>query len=186
MSADPPRPVFGFLWPKRAAGPLDEDARQERWMRVTPRGPWRLAFLLAVTLALLSLAAPAVLALVTAPSPYALAAVLLVAIPAVALTARGWAAGTYVNDSGVKVSSVLRTHFAPWSAIALVRAEGRRVRWLGTPLLISGEVLIVDIIAAGSLPTTLSTASPDLWLRPQAWEAARDALTQWWRESRSA
>ncbi|MGI9196448.1 MAG: PH domain-containing protein [Candidatus Nanopelagicales bacterium] len=186
MSADPPRPVFGFLWPKRPAGPLDGDARQERWLRATPRGPWRLAFLVAVTLTLLSLAAPAALALLAAPSAYAVAVVLLVAIPAVALTARGWAAGTYVNDSGLKVSSVLRTHFAPWSAIALVRAERQGVRWLGTPLRIPGEVLIVEVIAADPVSTTVSTASPDLWLRPHAWEAARDALTQWWRESRSA
>ena len=185
MTTEPPRPLFGFLWPKRSVGPLDDDARQERWLRVTPRGPWRLAFLIALSLVLLSLAAPAVLALLAAPSAYALAVVVLVGLPAVALIARGWAAGTYVNDTGVKVSRVLRTHFAPWPAIAVVRTENGS-QWLGTPLRSAGDTLVLDTTGGETLSTTLSSASPDLWLRPHAWEAARDGLTQWWRESRPA
>ena len=184
MTGEPAKPIFGFLWPRRPAGPLDADARQSRWERVTPRGPWRLALLISFSLALVSLAAPAMVALVAAPSAYALALVILVLVPATALIARGWVAGCFVSDAGVKVATVLRTTYAPWQAIAEMSvADGSR--WLGTPLRVRGQRLTLRLLH-GTAETGLCTASPDLWLRPQAWAIARDRLQQWWLETRAA
>lgn len=184
MTGEPAKPIFGFLWPHRPAGPLDADARQSRWERVTPRGPWRLALLIGLSLGLMSLAAPAMVALVAAPSAYALALVILVLVPATALIARGWVAGCFVSDAGVKIATVLRTTYAPWEAVAeVIVADGSR--WLGTPLRVRGQRIALRLVH-GTAETGLGTTSPDLWLRPQAWAAAHDRLRQWWMETRNA
>ena len=180
MTREAPKPVFGFLWP----GPATPVAGQDRWLRITPRGPWRLGFLILCSLALLSLVPPALVALVAAPSIYAAAVIAVVALPASALLARGWVAGCYAKDSGIKVATVLRTTYAPWSSVVDVRTIEGRCRWLGTPLRIGGSRVVVTT-ESGPVETGVCSSSPDAWLRPQAWDIARDRVFTWWSESRA-
>ena len=179
MNREAPKPIFGFLWNRASSEPLDADARQAKWLRITPRGPWRLALLIGASLTLLSLVPPALVALVAAPSAYALAVIAVIAVPAIALLARGWVAGCYANDTGIKVATVLRTTYAPWSSVSDVRTIEGRCRWLGTPIPIRGARVVI-VTDAGQLESGVCTASPDAWLRPEAWAIARDRLDTWW------
>lgn len=186
------RPIFWFLWPAAEPGPLDGDAVQARWIRVCGRGPWRWAFLIVCSAAVVTLASSALAVVVTRPGLLTLALSALVIIPLVALLARAWVAGTYVSDRGVKVSRILATDVAPWPEVAdIAVASGSRC--LGLPIRVSGERIVVHLAGAvdtlGAAPpdaisTHVETASPDLWLRPEAWSAASERLRTWRRETR--
>lgn len=186
MSADHEhRPLLGSLYPRRAPEPVDADARQTRWARVPSRGPWRLALLIPVTLAWLSIAIPALMAVAAVRSIAELAVVLLLlcvlGVPVSAILVRAWVSGTYVCDSGVKVATILRTTAVPWESVTAVRVVRGPMPWCGTPLRVPGERVVLDT-RDGAIPTTVTSASADLWLRPQAWHAARDRLAVWWNE----
>jgi hypothetical protein len=176
------RPIFWFLWPEQPAGPLDDEAVQTRWIRVCGRGPWRWALLIMMTAIVIILTAAGVSALLAAPSPVTIAVTVILVIPAVALLARGWVAGTYVCDRGVKVSSILTTEVVPWHLVTAVTAQPTS-RWLGLPLRVGGQHIVVDA-ATASHRTHVETGSPDLWLRPTAYDAAADRLRTWWSETR--
>lgn len=180
------RPVFWFLWPAAEPGPLDDDAVQSRWTRVCGRGPWRWGFLIALTAAVVTICSAAVATLLTQPGWLSLLLCLLIVIPLIALLARAWVVGTYVNDRGIKVSLLFTTQVLPWSTVADISVV-RGSRWLGLPIRVSGERIVVCLIGGttAGIGTHIETASPDLWLRPQAWEAARDRLITWLRETRS-
>ena len=192
------RSIFWFLWPAAEPGPVDGDAVQERWIRVCGRGPWRWAFLIACSAAVVTLSSAALAVVVTQPGMLTLLLSALVIVPLVALLARAWVAGTYVSDRGIKVSRILATDVAPWPEVAdIAVASGSRC--LGLPIRVSGERIVVHLAGAADTPraadtagaaaadvidTHVETASPDLWLRPQAWLAASDRLRTWHRETR--
>ncbi|MEY3733738.1 MAG: hypothetical protein RL347_1097, partial [Actinomycetota bacterium] len=69
----------------------------------------------------------------------------------------------------------------PWSDVIEFTLTGRS-RLLGTPLRLAGEHVGVRWSQA-TTPTHVETASPDLWLRPQSFDAARDRLLTWYREA---
>jgi len=175
------RPIFWFLWPPSAPGPLDGDASQARWLRVCGRGPWRWAFLILFTAAVITVVSAAGAAALSQPGLVTAMLTILIAVPLVALLARAWVAGTYVNDRGIKVSGVLTTTVIPWSDVIEFTLTGRS-RLLGTPLRLAGEHVGVRWSQA-TTPTHVETASPDLWLRPQSFDAARDRLLTWYREA---
>lgn len=186
------RPIFWFLWPAAEPGPVDDEAVQSRWVRVCGRGPWRWAFLIFSSAAVVTLSSAALAVVVTQPGWLALLLSALVILPLVALLARAWVAGTYVSDRGIKVSRILSTDMAPWPEVADI-AVARGSRWLGLPMRVSGQRIVVHVAGgAGSLEghapdamgTHVETASPDLWLRPQAWSVASDRLRTWLRETR--
>ena len=187
------RPIFWFLWPAAEPGPVDGDAVQTRWIRVCGRGPWRWAFLIVCSAAVVTLSSAALAVLVTQPGWLPLLLSALVIVPLVALLARAWVAGTYVSDRGIKVSRILATDVVPWSEVADIAVVGGS-RWLGLPMRASGERTVVRLVgtpgtlgagAPDAIDTHVETASPDLWLRPQAWSAASDRLRTWLRETRS-
>lgn len=187
------RPIFWFLWPAAEPGPVDGDAVQARWIRVCGRGPWRWAFLIACSAAVVTLSSAALAVVVTQPGMLTLLLSALVIVPLVALLARAWVAGTYVSDRGIKVSRILATDVAPWSDVAGI-AVASGSHWLGLPIRVSGERIVVHLVGAADnmgaaapdvIVTHVETASPDLWLRPQAWSAASDRLRTWLRETRS-
>lgn len=204
------RPIFWFLWPAAEPGPVDGDAVQGRWIRVCGRGPWRWAFLIACSAAVVTLSSAALAVVVTQPGLLTLLLSACVIVPVIALLARAWVAGTYVSDRGVKVSRILTTDLVPWSEVTGI-AVSSGSHCLGLPIRVSGERIVVHRTGAADnagaadtaraadtagaadnlrsatpdvLHTHVETASPDLWLRPQAWSAASDRLRTWHRETR--
>ncbi|MEY4170621.1 MAG: hypothetical protein RLZ94_1694 [Actinomycetota bacterium] len=177
------RPIFWFLWPAATPGPLDAAASQTKWARVCGRGPWRWGFLVACTAAVVTLSSAALAVVVAQPGWLALVLSAVVVIPLIALLARAWVAGTYVSDRGIKVSRILSTEAIPWSAVGAVGST-QRSRCLGTPLRIPGTTVTISDATGRVMGTHIETASPDLWLRPQSFDAARDRLGTWLRETR--
>lgn len=178
------RPIFGFLWPDPDPGPLDGAATQQRWVRVCSRGPWRWGFLILMSFAVITAGSAALAAALARPGWVSALLALVILVPLVSLLARAWVVGTYVSDRGVKVSSVLTTEVLPWSDIDAIRVEAG-TRLLGIPVGVAGEHVELVSSRTGSAPlrTHVETASPDLWLRPQAWSAAADRLRTWSREA---
>jgi len=177
------RPVFWFLWPTADPGPLDGAAMQTRWIRVCGRGPWRWGFLTLCTAAVVTLSCAAVAVALTRPGWLSLLVTVAVVLPLVGLLARAWVAGTYVSDRGIKVSRILTTEAIPWPCVTdVVDAPGSRL--LGTPLRVPGLGVVIRDDAGQGIRTHVESASPDLWLRPQAWSAASDRLRTWVRETR--
>jgi hypothetical protein len=81
------------------------------------------------------------------------------------------------------VSRILTTEAIPRSAVSAdVSTEGSR--WHGTPQPIPGTTVTISDATGRVISTHVETASPDLWLRPQAFDAARDRLDTWLRETR--
>lgn len=106
----------------------------------------------------------------------------LIAVPLIALLARAWVAGTYVSDRGIKVSGVLTTQVIPWSAVEGIDTAARS-RLLGLPVRMAGAAARVRW-SEGLTATHVESMSPDLWLRPESYDAARDRLITWHRENR--
>lgn len=175
MSDSPRPPLFGFVF---APKPPTPGAPTIRWMRIPARGPWRLALLIAASLAVASLAGSALLALAGIRTTQGLALASLaiaIGLPLVALVARGWIQGTYVNDSGVRIVRMWRTEHIPWPLIdgITVSTTGHRRR------------LLIDT-AGVSIATTISSVTLDTALRPQTWDAAVDRMRIWHTETRPA
>ncbi len=177
------RPIFWFLWPTADPGPLDGDAVESRWLRVCGRGPWRWAFLIAFTALVVTAVSAAISAALARPGLITILLTLVIAVPLIALLARAWVAGSYVNDRGIKVSGVLTTLVIPWSDVISIETAPR-TRLLGVPVRVGGEHVGVAWLQ-GFAATHVETASPDLWLRPQVYAAAADRLRTWLRETRS-
>ena len=178
----PQRPLFGFLWPAPRAVPQDGDAVQLTWLRVPPRGPWRLALLIALTALLITAGAAMISALLASMSLPGLLISIVVIVGSALLLGRGWAVGTSVNDTGVKISRLRTTLVVPWADVLDVD-QAAQSRWLGLPLQVSGWTVLLRT-SEGLLSTHIATSSPDLWGRSQAADAAASTLRTWWRETR--
>ena len=176
------RPIFWFLWPAPEPGPVDEQAVQARWLRVCGRGPWRWAFLIVASAVVATVVSAAAAATLARPGILTVMLTVLIAAPLVALLARAWVAGTYVNDRGIKVSGVLTTQVIPWSAVEGIDTDPRS-RLLGLPLRMPGAGARIRW-SQGATATHIESLSPDLWLRPQSYDAARERLITWHRETR--
>ena len=179
---EPPRPLIGWFFAPRPPAP----GPQVRWLRIPPRGPWRLAFLIAATLGLVTIVAPLLLGLAAARSLSALGSglgLIVLLAPAIAFLARGWVAGTYVNDAGIKATGILRTTHVAWSDVAGIEVIEARAPFLGLPIWVPARIAQVRCRNGERFATLITSVSPDLWGRPQAYAAATDRIALWWREA---
>lgn len=157
------RPIFGFLWPTPDPR-VDENAVQERLIRIPTRGMARVALLTLATLAVVMVSAGAVVA--------AVGTHVLVLIPTAALLAtfwvlvmRAWSVGTFVNDRGIVIVALLRTRSARWIDVAAVRDTAGRVR------LVLRDGRVMD--------THISRWGLDLLGNTEGYDIARLALQRW-------
>jgi len=176
----PQRPIFGFLWPAPDPhAPVDDDYRQTRLVRVTPRGPIRLLVLALATVVTVFLLTAALLTAIAAPLSAATFVSAGIAATCVVLVLRGWVVGTYVNDDGVVVDTVIRRRSVPWSAVARVACLDGRARLLGTPLQVPGRRVVLLTTSGQTVETHVQSTSPDLLWRPEAFDVARDRMENW-------
>jgi hypothetical protein len=176
----PQRPLLWFLWPRPDPNsPVDGAYVQGRLVRITPRGPVRIALLLAGTILTTLLAGTAVIAAVSAPFSAGALLGAGVAASTVALLLRGWVVGTYVNDQGIVIDTLLRRTRITWADVTAVEWQAARTPLLGLPLPIPGERSVVHDRRGFTFPTHVYTSSPDLLWRPDALDMARIRLENW-------
>ena len=107
--SQPRKPIFGFLWPTPdPAAPVDGDYRQVRLVRVTPRGPVRLAVLIVGSALVTVCAGTLVMAALTTPLTPLTVVGAAVTGTLLVLVLRGWVVGTFVNDDLVRVETTWR------------------------------------------------------------------------------
>jgi hypothetical protein len=177
---EPRKPLFGFLWPKPdPQAPVDGAYRQVRRVRVTGRGPIRLATLLVGSVLLTIVAGAIVMAsLLTAITPTTVVGGAVVAT-GIVLVLRGWVVGTYVTDEAVTVETTWRRTTVPWTAVRAVTTQEGRAPFLGLPVPVRSTRSIVTTTDGRELPTHVFSCSPDLWLRAEAFDMARLRLERW-------
>ena len=181
---EPRKPIFGFLWPKPDPNaPVDAAYRQVRWVRVAPRGPVRLAVLLLASLATVVATGLTLLAGlqvgVTAPGVVSAA----LCATALLLVLRGWVVGTYVTDDLVRVETTWRRTVREWTSLRGVETRRVPCPWLGLPVPVPAQRTFLVAQDGSPIATHVFTTSPDLWLRPEAFDMARIRLDNW-REAR--
>lgn len=176
----PQRPIFGFLWPSPDPhAPLDDDYRQTRLVRITPRGPFRLLVLVLATVLTVFLLTAALLTAIAAPLSVATFVAAAIAATCVGAVLRGWVVGTYVNDDGITIDTMLRRRSVPWSAVARVACLDGRARLLGLPLQVPGRRVVILTTSEQTVETHVQSTSLDLLWRPEAFAMARDRLENW-------
>jgi hypothetical protein len=177
---EPRKPLFGFLWPRTdPRAPLDEEYRQVRPVRVSPRGPIRLVALIVGTL--IAAAAAGSMIMGGLMSGQVLPSVIAGALTATAivLILRGWVVGTFVSDEAVRIESTWRRRDVLWSDVAGVSVVRDGCPILGTPLRAKGDRAVLVTTSGERVATHVYTLSPDYWLRPEALDMARLRLERW-------
>lgn len=187
MTQEPRRPIFWFLWPRPDPHrPLDGDVVQTRWVRVTRQGPWRLAFLIPFTLLVVVTALLGVFASVFQPDTgsrvFAALLTASIAVAVIWLVMRAWVVGTYVNDAGVRITRTFTAVLVPWEHVLEIYRGPGRARFLGLPFHV--QAVRVDLVLDDGevVRTDLTSVSPDLWGRPEAFDMASSRLRRWRQE----
>jgi hypothetical protein len=178
--SEPRKPVFGFLWAKPDPdAPVDAAYHQVRPVRVMPRGPVRVVVLVFATAATVVFLATALIAALIAPALPAVLVSAAVAASACFLILRGWVVGTFVSDEAVRIESLFGRDEVPWSLIEAVACRPEPGPFLGIPLPIHGDRVSLALADGRRLGTHVYAASPDLWLRHEAFDMARLRLENW-------
>lgn len=177
------------LWPDPPSGPVGAAFRQHAWIRPYRPGPFRIlatgvgALLVLVpgyssAIALFSTGVPLL------PRLAATAALALIAVGLAIVVARFFAAGVYVNDSGIRIVSMRGMLSWSWAEVADVSNTSARVALLGLPgLRVPGRRMVVTSRDHGPLATGLTSRSPDFLGRVEAYDMAALALERWWRDA---
>jgi hypothetical protein len=177
---EPRKPIFGFLWAKPDPNaPVDSAYRQVRPVRITGRGPVRVLMLVTATALTVALAGSTVTA---ALDTRALLPTLLgaaVTATAIALVLRGWVVGTYVSDDAIRVETTVRRREVPWTSIGPTLTMDMPSPLLGLPWHVDAQRCVLRLVDGTTLATHVYTSSPDLWLRPEAFDMARLRLERW-------
>jgi hypothetical protein len=174
MTREPQRPIFGFIF---AVKPDSPGSGQVRWIRLPGRGPWRLFTLIIATLVILTVFGAALFSI--AGSRTVVEAVVAIAIATIVagfggLLTRAWIVGTYVNDSGVRITRWTTTEFLPWESIQKIEIHGSRAR----------QRVLLRVTDSNTVATTISSVDADTLLRPRTWEATVDRLSVWLHENK--
>ena len=178
------RPIFWFLWPRPdPSAPVDGDFVQTRPLRIPRRGPFRWLLLLIGTVSLATTTGSAILAALAAPLTAGAFLGAAVSATAFVLILRGWVVGTYVNDAGVTVTSMWKRQSADWSSIASAACSDTTTPWLGLPLRTRGRRVIMILEDGEVIPTHIYSTSPDLFLRPEAFDMACLQWENWMSSS---
>lgn len=171
---EPRKPIFGFLWPKPDPdAPKDAAYVQTRPLRVPRRGPIRVLTLTACGLLAVTTVGSALLAGMGAGLSATLLIIAAVSATVVALVLRGSVAGTYMTDHEVRIETMLRRTVIPWSEVRSVRTEDANTPFLGLPIPVPGQWTSLHLADGTTVRTHVYSTSPDLWLRPEAFDMAR-------------
>ena len=157
--------------------PVDASYVQSRWVRVHRPGPLRAALVVLLAIAT-TWVAMAGLVGVTAQRG-AVARIVAVALAAAAVSVTGWAtvrllaAGTYVNDRGLRLLRMRHAVLVPWEHVVDVRCV---VAGAGSQ--------VVAVLSDGTdVVTSVRSRSLDFVGRPESYDMASLAIERWWSSS---
>ncbi len=177
---EPRKPIFGFLWPKPDPdAPVDGAYVQQRPVRITRRGPFRLIGLGVTGLVLVTIIGSALLAGIGGGLSIGTFVVAAVAGTGLVLVLRGSVVGTLVTDDHVVVETMLRSTEIPWREVASVTTDELGTPFLGLPIPVPGRWTVLHLTDGTAVRTHVYSTSPDLWLRPEAFDMARLRLEHW-------
>jgi hypothetical protein len=177
------KPIFGFLWPKPDPhAPVDGAYRQVRPVRVSRRGPLRVAALLLLTLGVAAATGTVLGAALDAGFSWLVVVGAALVASGFALMLRAWVVGTAVTDEALVVETLWRRRVVPWEDVSALDLVAGSCPLLGTPLPVRGTRVVARTVD-GDVPTHLYTTSPDYLGRAEAWDMAVLRL-QRWREGR--
>ena len=177
---EPRRPIFWFLWSRPDPhARVDEAFRQVRALRVSPRGPIRLAVLVAGSALVTIVMGTAVMAAAASGLAWPTVVGGAVAATGLFLLLRGWVVGTYVSDDALTIETMLRRRSLPWSGVSAMRVAEMACPFLGLPLGVSARRVIVTDYSGFEHGTHVYSTSPDYWLRPEAFDMAALRLERW-------
>lgn len=183
--------IAGRLWPtRRYRGPLDEAAVQHKWLRLYRPGPLRVVLIIIFLTASVFVAVLAAGLVLAAPNITTFIATMLVVLGVAGgllwLTAQLLTAGVYVTDAGLRILPVWgRARTYAWDHIVQLACAPSSVRLWGVGPRITGQALTLELRPGLQPPsqstvTVLSSASLDLWLRPETFDIQTAALQDWW------
>ncbi len=177
---EPRRPIFWFLWPRPDPhAPVDAAYHQVRAVRISPRGPIRVAVLAVGSVLEVIVMGSAVVAALGAG--FSIYTVLGAAIAAsgLFLLLRGWVAGTYVNDYVLTIESTFRKRVLPWSDVARVSTSTQSCPFLGLPVRTQSTRVMVTLTSGHVIGTHVFATSPDYWLREEAFDIGVQRIERW-------
>lgn len=130
---------------------VDGDFVQSEWVRVSRRGPLRIAFLVALTLIFSWVALGSLLAVFTAGNAFTRVVVGacagLIMAGAAWILMRAWVVGTFLNDHGVRIRRAASTDTVAWQDVADIRESPYRMRIAGIRMPFAGRRMVVDVAA---------------------------------------
>jgi hypothetical protein len=101
------------------------------------------------------------------------------------ITARVLSVGVYANDRSLKQNFVRTAVECDWDDVVDVRRVADRVRLLGIGPRSDGERVLVILRDGDEVATSITTHSPDFFLRAEAFDQAALAVERWWEHARS-
>jgi hypothetical protein len=177
---EPRKPIFGFLWAKPDPdAPVDAAYHQVRPVRVTGRGLVRVVMLVVTSATTVMFVGSALMAAVVTGQLLPTVVAAAVGASLTFLILRGWVVGTYVSDDAVRVETTFRRRELAWQDVSGIEVVSEPVPLLGLPTRIMGRRSTIRLADGRSVPTHVYTASPDLWLRDEAFDIARLRLERW-------
>lgn len=170
------KPIFGFLWSRDQVTPVD----QLRFIRIKPRGLLRISILALSTLLLLALTSITFVYLSATRNFLEAITFSVMAATLWVVVLRGWTLGTYVNDHGLKVITLLTTRRISWEFVQDVRINKRMWTVAGIPLGIRTVGITVDTADGRSLDTHVFVGSIDGPYRTDSLPETNSLIRRWW------
>lgn len=166
------KPIFGAVWRYPESDP-------RRLQRVGRRGLLRLAILVPLTLALVSLIA---ISVVYAATGIALAEAMLIGFflaTTAVLVLRGWMLGTFVNGNGFKIVTLLKTTSGLWRDLYLVESTSTVWKLAGIPIGIKSQRVVLISPRGKEIHTHIYMGSVDTIFTHERFDILFLLLRRW-------
>lgn len=174
------------FWPSRPRGPVGSAYRQVAWIRPYRPGPLRVVITLLGVVVTVLPALTAFSTLLTAgpvvPRLVFTVSFALIAAGLAILVTRFFAVGVYVNDAGVRITTMRTMAVYPWRLVTDVSAAPRGWSHDVTDHDVDGDVVVITVREVGPIATPVRRQSPDFLGREEAFTMAALAIERWWRD----
>lgn len=166
------KPIFGAVW-------RYPEADLQRLQRVGRRGVLRLIILIPLTLLVVSLLA---ISIVYATSGISFSEAILIGFvlaTGTVLVLRGWMLGTFVNENGFKIVTLLRSTSGLWKNEYEVETRPTGWKMAGIPIGITSRRVLFITSSGGELKTHVYLGSVDGIFTFERFDVLFQLLRRW-------